>query len=128
MRTETATKKITASGDSLVINVTKEVKRLGLDRGDDVDVTLAPIIDDLYIMAQIMANAITGLGLVEVDDIPEPIVEATKEQVELIFKSVCVCAPPGLDIRRPRYGVIGIFDKDNRPLMEYEFRITEDHD
>ena len=65
MRTETATKTISASGDSLVINVTKEVKRLGLDRGDDVDVTLAPAIDDLYIMTQIMANAIIGLGLVE---------------------------------------------------------------
>lgn len=32
MRTETATKKITQSGDSLVINVTKEAHRLGLVR------------------------------------------------------------------------------------------------
>lgn len=40
MRTETATKKITQSGDSLVINVTKEVKRLGLGRGDVVEMSL----------------------------------------------------------------------------------------
>ncbi len=34
----TATKKLTQSGDSLVINVTKEVKPLGLKRGDYVTV------------------------------------------------------------------------------------------
>lgn len=36
----TATKKLTQSGDSLVINVTKEVKPLGLKRGDYVKVEL----------------------------------------------------------------------------------------
>lgn len=41
MRTEKATKKITQSGDSLVINVTTEVKRLGLGRGDNVDIELS---------------------------------------------------------------------------------------
>jgi hypothetical protein len=131
MRTETATKKITASGDSLVINVTREVKRLGLDRGDDVAVTLAHAIDGLDIMAEIMANAITGLGL-EAEDDDDPVIIATRGDVDLIFTSVSVCAPSGLvvahDPTRPDYDVIGIFDKDNRPLMEYVFRITEDHD
>ena len=131
MRIETATKTITASGDSLVINVTKEVKRLGLDRGDDVAVTLAPAIDGLDIMAEIMANAITGLGL-EAEDDDDPVIIATKGQVDLIYMAVSVCAPSGFvvahDPTRPDYDTIGIFDKDNRPLMEYVFRITEDHD
>lgn len=35
-----ATKKITQCGDSLVINVTKEVKPLGLRRGDYVTVEI----------------------------------------------------------------------------------------
>ena len=35
-----ATKKITASGDSLVVNVTKEVKMMGLERGDFVVIDL----------------------------------------------------------------------------------------
>lgn len=132
MRTETATKTITASGDSLVINVTKEVTRLGLDRGDYVNVTLAPANHDLDLIAEMMGNAITGLGLVEVDDIPDPIIEATKGEVDLIYMAVSVCAPSGFvvahDPTRPDYDTIGIFDKDNRPLMEYVFRITEDHD
>ena len=34
------TKKITASGDSLVLNVTKEVKLMGLERGDLVVIDL----------------------------------------------------------------------------------------
>ena len=38
----TATKKLTQSGDSLVINVTKEVKPLGLKRGDYVTVHIEP--------------------------------------------------------------------------------------
>lgn len=40
-----ATKKLTQSGDSLVINVTKEVKPLGLQRGDYVNVTIEPAED-----------------------------------------------------------------------------------
>ena len=36
----TATKKLTMCGDSLVINVTKEVKALGLNRGDFIEVTI----------------------------------------------------------------------------------------
>lgn len=35
-----ATKKLTLCGDSLVINVTKEVKPLGLKRGDYVTVEI----------------------------------------------------------------------------------------
>lgn len=141
MRTETATKKITASGDSLVINVTKEVKRLGLDRGDDVAVTLAPAIDGLDFIAEVMANAITGLDLEAEDDgQTAPVIIATKGQVDLIYMAVSVCAPSGFvighDPTRPDYDTIDIFDKDNRPLMEYVFRIcepsyrkiTEDHD
>lgn len=132
MRTETTTKKITASGDSLVINVTKEVKRLGLDRGDDVAVTLAHAVDGLDLIAEMMANAITGLGLEAEDDgQTAPAIIATRGDVDLIYMSVSVCAPSGLviahDPTRPDYDTIGIFDKDNRPLMEYVFKITEDH-
>lgn len=42
----TATKKLTQCGDSLVINVTKEVKPLGLKRGDYVTVTIEPFNTD----------------------------------------------------------------------------------
>lgn len=38
-------KKLTMCGDSLVINVTKEVKALGLNRGDYVTVTIQPFTD-----------------------------------------------------------------------------------
>ena len=41
----TATKKITMCGDSLVINVTKEVKTLGLTRGNYITVTIQPFTD-----------------------------------------------------------------------------------
>lgn len=41
-----ATKKIGQSGDSLVVNVTKEVKQLGLKRGDSVDIELSAPADD----------------------------------------------------------------------------------
>lgn len=59
MRIEKATKKITQSGDSLVINVTKEVKRLGLDRGDTVDITLSSEqADNLAFLNRILNNAI----------------------------------------------------------------------
>ena len=44
MRTK-ATKKIMGVGHSLTVNVTKEVKALGLDRGDYVNVTLEPVDD-----------------------------------------------------------------------------------
>ena len=43
MKQVKATKKLTASGDSLVINVTKEAKALNVKRGDFVNVTLEPI-------------------------------------------------------------------------------------
>ena len=42
----TATKKLTQCGDSLVINVTKEIKPLGLKRGDYVTVTIEPFNTD----------------------------------------------------------------------------------
>ena len=42
----TATKKLTQCGDSLVINVTKEVKPLGLKRGDYVTVMIEPFNTD----------------------------------------------------------------------------------
>ena len=45
MKKTRATKKLTQSGDSLVINVTKEVKPLGLQRGDYVNVTIEPADD-----------------------------------------------------------------------------------
>lgn len=38
----TTTKKLTQCGNSLVINVTLEVKPLGLKRGDYVTVTIEP--------------------------------------------------------------------------------------
>ena len=40
-----ATKKIMVVGHSLTVNVTKEVKAMGLDRGDYVNVTLEPVDD-----------------------------------------------------------------------------------
>ncbi len=69
MKTETATKKITQSGDSLVINVTKEVKRLGLDRGDVVDVTLSSEdADNLAFLNRIVNNAIQANDLTQIKD------------------------------------------------------------
>ena len=44
MRTK-ATKKIMGVGHSLTVNVTKEVKAMGLSRGDYVNVTLEPVDD-----------------------------------------------------------------------------------
>ena len=44
MRTK-ATKKIMGVGHSLTVNVTKEVKAMGLDRGDYVNITLEPVDD-----------------------------------------------------------------------------------
>lgn len=36
------TKIIRLNGTSLTVNITKEVRELGLDRGDEVDLTIAP--------------------------------------------------------------------------------------
>lgn len=38
-----ATKMISKNGCSLTINITKEVKQLGLDRGDFIEVTIKKI-------------------------------------------------------------------------------------
>lgn len=64
MRTEKATKKITQSGDSLVINVTTEVKRLGLGRGDNVDIELSTDqTDKIEFLTRIVNNAIKAHDL-----------------------------------------------------------------
>ena len=36
----TTTKKVTRSGDALVINVTKEIKSLGLGQGDLIEIVI----------------------------------------------------------------------------------------
>ncbi len=127
MRTETATKKITASGDSLVINVTKEVKRLGLDRGDDVAVTLAPTVDKLDFIRQLFLNAINSEAL-EIDGV-NPV--ATVKTIEAIYRAVGLCAPSGfvigLDNSMTDYHSIDIFTEDNAPLMSVVFKVI-DHD
>lgn len=45
-----ATKTINRVGNSLTINVTPEVRALGLDRGDKVDVTLEPRHEDKTVL------------------------------------------------------------------------------
>lgn len=39
----TTTKMITKNGTSLTINITKEIKQLGLDRGDYIEVTIRKV-------------------------------------------------------------------------------------
>lgn len=43
----TTTKPITRQGNCLAINVSRECKMLGIDRGDIVEVTIKKIVDDL---------------------------------------------------------------------------------
>ena len=42
----TTTKTVMLNGTSLTITVTKEVREMGLDRGDEVDVILIPHVSD----------------------------------------------------------------------------------
>lgn len=134
MRTEKATKKITQSGDSLVINVTKEVKRLGLDRGDAVDITLTPAMaDDLAFIVQAMANAIVSLDL-DVDDNTGAIY-ASRSVVDTIYRAVSLCAGPslvvGMDATHAEYITVDVFAPDNTPLVTWVFwtnKGPEDHD
>ena len=125
MRTETATKTITASGDSLVINVTKEVKRLGLDRGDDVAVTLAPTVDKLDFIRELFINAIASEDL-EADD-GRPI--ATVKTIEAIYRAVGLCAPSGFvigyDHSMTDYQSIDVFTEDNTPLLSVVFKVID---
>lgn len=133
MRTEKATKTITQSGDSLVINVTKEVKRLGLGRGDDVDITLSSAMgDDLAFIVRAMSNALNGyIDHVEVDD-NGFIHGLTPDQVDRIYTAVSTVAPSGLvmgmDPTHNDYTAITIdvFNSDNYPLFDWCFII--DHD
>ena len=131
MRTEKATKKITQSGDSLVINVTKEVKRLGLGRGDDVDITLSSAMgDDLAFIVRAMSNALNGyIDHVEVDD-NGYIHGLTPDQVDRIYTAVSTVAPSGLvmgmDPTNDDYITIDVFNSDNYPLFDWCFII--DHD
>ena len=130
MRTETATKQITQSGDSLVINVTKEVKRLGLGRGDDVNITLSPALsDDLDFMVRCMSNAIIGHDLT-IDEITGHIQGATVEEINRIYVSVAECSPPdiiiGMDPTNDDYTIIGAFASDNTPLLSWVFDLNND--
>lgn len=131
MRTEKATKTITQSGDSLVINVTKEVKRLGLGRGDDVDITLSSAMgDDLAFIVRAMSNALNGhIDHVEVDD-NGYIHGLTPDQVDRIYTAVSTVAPSGLvmgmDPTNDDYITIDVFNSDNYPLFDWCFII--DHD
>ena len=131
MRTEKATKTITQSGDSLVINVTKEVKRLGLGRGDDVDITLSSAMgDDLAFIVRAMTNALNGwIDNIEVDD-NGYIHGLTPDQVNRIYMAVSTVAPSGLvmgmDPTNDDYITIDVFNSDNYPLFDWCFII--DHD
>ena len=131
MKTEKATKTITQSGDSLVINVTKEVKRLGLGRGDDVDITLSSAMgDDLAFIVRAMSNALNGyIDHVEVDD-NGYIHGLTPDQVDRIYTAVSTVAPSGLvmgmDPTNDDYITIDVFNSDNYPLFDWCFII--DHD
>ena len=90
MRTEKATKTITQSGDSLVINVTREVKRLGLGRGDNVDLELFSTDGDLkQLIKTITGHAIASRHL---KTVPAGY-SATRADVERIAQSVSDCLP-----------------------------------
>ena len=131
MRTEKATKKITQSGDSLVINVTKEVKRLGLGRGDDVDITLSSAMgDDLAFIVRAMTNALNGwIDDIEIDD-KGYIHGLTPDQVDRIYMAVSTVAPSGLvmgmDPTHDDYITIDVFNSDNYPLFDWCFIIDQD--
>ena len=128
MRTEKATKTITQSGDSLVINVTKEVKRLGLGRGDDVDITLSSAMgDDLAFIVRAMTNALNGwIDNIEVDD-NGYIHGLTPDQIDRIYTAVSTVAPSGLvmgmDPTNDDYITIDVFNSDNYPLFDWCFII-----
>lgn len=131
MRTEKATKTITQSGDSLVINVTKEVKRLGLGRGDDVDITLSSAMgDDLAFITMAMANALNGwIDDIEIDG-NGYFHGLTPDQVNRIYVAVSTVAPGalimGMDPTHDDYITIDAFNYDNVQLLEWRFII--DHD
>lgn len=91
MKTEKATKKITQSGDSLVINVTTEVKRLGLGRGDNVDIELSSTETDIRkYLTTVTNNAIFSRHL---KTAPAGY-SATRADVERIAQSISDCIPP----------------------------------
>lgn len=129
MKTEKATKTIMQSGDSLVISVTKEVKRLGLGRGDEVDVTLSPALeDDILFFSQAMDNAIMSFDLKTNDRTGD--VYARSATVDTIYNAVSVCAGPNLVVGKDDNGTwcsIELFTVNNDPLMSWVFAIT-DHD
>lgn len=104
MRTEKATKKITQSGDSLVINVTTEVKRLGLGRGDNVDIELSNTdkTDKMAFLTRIINNAIKAHDLERTG--PDTYI-ADYREVEKIADSVGDCCGDyvvGLDTSEKR--------------------------
>ena len=68
MKTETATKQITQSGDSLVINVTKEVKRMGLTRGDNVNIILSSDKPDKDMFVNWVVDNVLSSYDLEIDD------------------------------------------------------------
>lgn len=68
MKTQTATKQITQSGDSLVINVTKEVKRMGLTRGDNVNVILSSDKPDKDMFVNWVVDNVLSSYDLEIDD------------------------------------------------------------
>lgn len=122
MRTETATKKITQSGDSLVINVTKEVKRLGLDRGDTVDVTLSSErADTVAFLNRIITNAIKAHDLPTVDGLY--CVDYTT--LHTIADSVAdCCGGYDIGINQMEYRfILSVFDWD--PTNTYSILLAE---
>lgn len=132
MRTETATKKITQSGDSLVINVTKEAHRLGLARGDDVVVTLAPVSDDLDFMSRCMNNIFESMPDTLTRDENGLIHGATRRLADRFYMSLADCSPPGyiiaMDPTPADRVLIAVFKEDSEgdPPVLYWIFLTED--
>ena len=120
MKTEKATKVISASGDSLVINVTKEVKRLGLGRGEYVDVELSSDRDnDLEFLRRIVNNAISATGLKPTETYTYTAEYATVSRIASAVGDCCGRYDVGIDHANGRY-YLCIFDND-RMLLEVVF-------
>lgn len=128
MRTEKATKTITQSGDSLVINVTKEVKRLGLGRGDDVDITLSSAMgDDLAFIVRAMTNALIAHEI-EIDD-NNNLHGASVDLIARLQVALGEIAPPSLTIAsdptHDDHVTIEVYDKSNNLLVGWWFIIDQ---
>lgn len=125
-KTEKATKMIKKSGDSLVINVTQEVRRLGLTRGDLVDITLTPYEnDDLSFIRTVMDGALRHFDL-EVNEDTGVIYGATAKDIEEILSAVAICTSSedvifGCDPTNEGYTTVDVFAAEGGHLMSWIF-------